>query len=141
YDIGSGNGFPGLIMAAMAPNRSFVMVDSDERKMEFIKHAATVLELKNVRFFVGRVESLPKGSVQAGVTRGFASLSGAILPCRGPFAVGSEFYHLKSSSWGREVAEIPTQACSMWAPKLVRNYRIPESSIEMAVVLTSRLTE
>lgn len=45
-DLGSGGGFPGLVIAAMlSPGRSMHLVESDRRKCAFLQHAATALEL------------------------------------------------------------------------------------------------
>ena len=48
YDIGSGNGFPGLIYAVLYPEQSIVLVDSDQRKCEFLRHVMARLGLRRV---------------------------------------------------------------------------------------------
>ncbi|MEQ1723025.1 MAG: RsmG family class I SAM-dependent methyltransferase, partial [Pseudobdellovibrio sp.] len=40
YDLGSGNGFPGLVYAILYPDQKMILMDSDERKCEFLKHMA-----------------------------------------------------------------------------------------------------
>jgi len=48
-DIGSGGGFPGLVLSAMAkalaPRRRHVLVESDKRKATFLREVARQLEL------------------------------------------------------------------------------------------------
>ena len=46
FDIGSGNGFPGLLMAILDPGHEYNLVESDARKCEFLKHCYHRLELK-----------------------------------------------------------------------------------------------
>lgn len=55
WDIGSGAGLPGLVLAVLAPERHFVLVEPVGKKVAFLEHAAGVLGLKNVGIVHGRV--------------------------------------------------------------------------------------
>lgn len=136
HDIGSGNGMPGLVMAILDPSRKFYLVESDSRKCEFLKHAAMRLKLQNVEVLNKRLEELPEDSIKCAVSRGFASISKAILAARKPCASGCTYYHLKSDSWSREFGEIPVQILSHWKPAFLKSYRLPDSDIDLAVVYT-----
>jgi len=48
-DIGSGAGFPGLVLAALHPERPVTLVESRERKAAFLAEAARELGLPRVR--------------------------------------------------------------------------------------------
>jgi len=60
-DIGSGGGFPGIVAAILskdiAPERRFILVDSDQRKCAFLRTAARELQL-NVTVKAERVEKM-----------------------------------------------------------------------------------
>jgi 16S rRNA (guanine527-N7)-methyltransferase len=56
FDIGSGNGVPGVVMAAMDPERMFYCVDSNSRKSEAIRHFADRMGLKNIKVYNARIE-------------------------------------------------------------------------------------
>lgn len=47
-DVGTGAGFPGLPLAICEPQRQFVLLDSNNKKIMFVQHAATMLQLGNV---------------------------------------------------------------------------------------------
>jgi len=47
-DVGTGPGFPGLPLAIVEPNREFTLLDSNNRKIQFVRHAAGLLGLDNV---------------------------------------------------------------------------------------------
>jgi 16S rRNA (guanine527-N7)-methyltransferase len=47
-DIGTGAGFPGLPLAIAAPQRRFVLLDSNGKKIRFVAHAVRTLGLRNV---------------------------------------------------------------------------------------------
>ena len=138
YDIGSGNGLPGLIFAIMDPTREYSLVESDSRKAEFLKHVADTLKLKNVKVVVARFESLKSLGITCAVSRGFANISKTVLTCNKLFDAGSKFYHLKGSGWSSEVAEIPSQLISVWSPELVGEYVLPVSQARRAVVGTQK---
>ena len=141
YDFGSGNGFPGLIFAIMAPKTKVHLVELDQRKAEFLKHCITTLGLANVDVLIRAVESLPPGSVKFAIARGFASITKVLLNTRKIFVKGGRMYHLKSEEWASEVAQIPTQLCSYWTPALVGDYRLPVGEVRFAIVKTEKIAD
>jgi 16S rRNA (guanine527-N7)-methyltransferase len=139
YDFGSGNGFPGVIMAMMMPKIKFHLVDVDPRKGEFLKHMIQAMELKNADCLIRNVEALPPGSIQCAVSRDFAPLSKAMLMSRKQFPVGGIYYHLKGEEWATEIADIPTQLCSYWQPSLLGEYKLPVGEVKFAIVKTEKI--
>ncbi len=138
YDIGSGNGVPGIIMACLAADRTIRLVDSDARKIEFLKHCIGRLGLKNCTATQVRVEDLAEASIQCCMSRGLASVSKTILMLRKPSAPGCEVFHLKGDSWASEVAEIPSQILASWEPKHVADYSLPAGSTKYTIIVTLR---
>jgi 16S rRNA (guanine527-N7)-methyltransferase len=47
-DVGTGAGFPGLILALFNPDKSFVLVDGVSKKISFLQEMIGKLNLKNV---------------------------------------------------------------------------------------------
>ncbi len=138
YDIGSGNGVPGLIMAILAPDRTFRLVDSDTRKIEFIKHCINKLGLKNCFATHARAEELGEGIMHCGVCRGFAPIGRALLMLRKVADKGCEFYHMKGETWAREVGQLPAQVLASWEPKFLGDYELPKGGAKLSVILTVR---
>ena len=139
YDFGSGNGFPGLIYALLNPNTQVVLVETDQKKCEFMGHMISTLGLKNATVENKSVEAYPEGSIQYGMARGFSNISRVLLIARKTMAKGGSFYHLKSEEWGMEVSEIPSQLCSIWSPSLVGEYKLPVGPVKFAVVKTEKI--
>lgn len=138
YDLGSGNGFPGLIFGILFPQVRVVLVDSDERKCEFLKHMVATLKLSNISILNINFEKMEPNSIQNCMARGLASISKAILLTRKIVRPNGVFYHVKSENWAAEVGEIPTQLCSVWTPALVSEYKLPVGSVRFAVVKTTK---
>ncbi len=141
YDFGSGNGFPGLVLALMAPAKKIVLVEMDQRKAEFLKHIILTLSIKNTSVLIRSIESLPDASVRCAVSRGLASISKAILMARKCFAVGGIFYQIKGEEWASEISEIPSQLCSFWQPGLVGEYKLPVGEVKFALVQTEKIKD
>jgi 16S rRNA (guanine527-N7)-methyltransferase len=60
-DIGSGAGFPGLVLAIAMPQARFDLLESVGRKCAFIERVAAQLELSNVRVVCSRAEEWGAG--------------------------------------------------------------------------------
>lgn len=73
-DLGTGAGFPGLVVAALQPERPVVLVDSRRLRTEWLQTAADALALSNVRVVLSRVEDLPSGPHAVISARAFAPL-------------------------------------------------------------------
>ena len=139
YDLGSGNGFPGLVYAIMNPDQKMVLMDSDERKSEFLKHVVDTLGLTNIVVQTKKIDLLPANTIEQAICRGFAPLPKALLTLRKCVKKGGVVYHLKSEEWALEVSQIPSQLCSLWQPFLDGEYKLPIGDIKMFVVKTAKL--
>ena len=56
-DVGCGAGLPGLILALMRPEWAFVLLDSNSKKVSFVRQVKIELGLKNVSVYCARVET------------------------------------------------------------------------------------
>ena len=73
YDIGSGAGFPGLVLAIMG-RKDLVLCEANKKKCAFLKEAKRKTN-SNVIIDNIRAESLPYGSANAVIARAVSSLS------------------------------------------------------------------
>ena len=76
-DVGTGAGFPGLVLAIFYPEKNFLLVDSVRKNIEFINEVIEKLGLENVKTSFERAEELIKGkreTFDAALRRGVANL-------------------------------------------------------------------
>jgi len=140
HDMGSGNGLPGLLAAALSPNRQFRLVDRDQRKMEFCKHLGATLMLTNVSYLCMDLKEIEESSVQFAISRGFASVSASMLAARRQFALGGRFFMMKGEGWSRELAEVQPQLFSLWRAEMVGQYALPDSVTEYVVISADKIS-
>ncbi|RRS30828.1 MAG: 16S rRNA methyltransferase [Epsilonproteobacteria bacterium (ex Lamellibrachia satsuma)] len=57
-DVGTGAGFPGLVLAIALPQTKVVLAEPLKKRVSFLKYAAIDLELKNVKVEAKRVEEV-----------------------------------------------------------------------------------
>lgn len=55
-DVGSGAGFPGLVLKAVRPAMRITLLEPRERRSAFLRHIIRILDLKNIQVVVARIE-------------------------------------------------------------------------------------
>lgn len=62
-DLGSGGGFPGLVIAALRPRVRVLLVEAQRRKASFLRAAVLHMGVRNARVLEGRVEDPALGEL------------------------------------------------------------------------------
>jgi len=73
-DLGTGPGLPGIPLAIAEPAREVLMVDSNGKKVRFLREAIRSLKLVNGRALQSRVEDV-EGTFECVTARAFATLA------------------------------------------------------------------
>lgn len=73
-DLGTGPGLPGIPLAIAQPGRQVLLVDSNGKKVRFLREAIRALKLEGVRAIQSRVEEV-NGQFDCVTARAFASLA------------------------------------------------------------------
>ena len=78
-DAGSRGGFTGIPLSILRPDLTVILVDSDRKKVSFLKHAIRNLGLKHIDAVHGRLEALGqqpeyRGTFDTVICRAFSSL-------------------------------------------------------------------
>jgi len=100
-DLGSGPGFPGLVIAALCPNMPVVLVESRARRVDFLNRAIQALGLAKCRVEGQRLEKVAAFEARAISARAFAPLP-KLLELSAPFSTRRTVYVLPK---GRSAAQ------------------------------------
>ncbi len=74
-DIGTGPGLPGLILALAQPEKHWTLLDSNQKKIRFLRHVVAELNINNVELVHGRIEAFkPTKDFDTIICRAFAPL-------------------------------------------------------------------
>lgn len=113
-DLGTGAGFPGLVIAAMRPQAMVVLVESRKKRVDWLERAAAQLGLTNCRVEGRRlehVESFPAAVISA---RAFAPLV-KLLALSARFSTQDTLWLLpKGRSAVQEVASLSPVAAPLF---------------------------
>tara|TARA_R110002049_G_scaffold20717_32_gene76107 strand:+ start:9366 stop:10004 length:639 start_codon:yes stop_codon:yes gene_type:complete len=127
-DVGTGAGFPGLPLAIVEPERTFHLVDSNNKKVMFVQHVAALLALDNVTAVKARTEGYAPGQCfDTVIARAVATLP-RLLEIAGHH-VGEDgvFVALKGKRPTEEIEAIPPgwvhEVVELFVPGLERGSR------------------
>jgi len=137
-DVGTGAGFPGLPLALVDPGRHFTLIDSNNKKVRFVSHAARTLGLTNVTAVHARAEAPQEGKpFDTVVARAFAALPELlekVSPLCGP---ETRVLAMKGKRPDDEVAGVPAS----WRVIDIRPLTVPGLDEERHVVILQRATD
>ncbi len=107
-DVGTGAGLPGIPLALVCPDRHFTLIESSQKKCQFLLQAVLALGLKNVDICNARVESYkPEQKFDTIISRAFSSLQ-MMLDLTPPLcAQGRQFLAMKGAHPETEISMIP----------------------------------
>ncbi|MFH1690755.1 MAG: 16S rRNA (guanine(527)-N(7))-methyltransferase RsmG [Candidatus Eisenbacteria bacterium] len=105
-DLGSGAGFPGVVVAILRPAASVTLVDSRRSKVVFLKDVKRRLGLENVTVVHGRLEDL-EDEVEFGlaVARALGNTEAVLAACLRLLAPGGRLVFFKGPLWGDEARQ------------------------------------
>jgi 16S rRNA (guanine527-N7)-methyltransferase len=134
-DLGSGGGFPGLVVAAILhetrPDCRVVLVESDKRKAVFLHEAARKMGVE-ADVLVDRIESVPPLAAQTVSARALAPLSALCSLARRHLQPGGTALFMKGA---RYTGELDDARAAGWRFDLVIH---PSTTDPAAAILEMR---
>ena len=110
-DVGSGGGQPGIPLAIARPDLEVTLLDSNGKKVAFLKQAVIELGLKNVQVISARVEDYrPEAFFAAITSRAFAELADFVELTKHLLAPSGEWLAMKGQRPDAEIAKLPAGA-------------------------------
>lgn len=142
-DIGTGAGFPGMVLAIFNPDIEFTLMDSIGKKTKFLELVKEELELDNVTVATSRAEDYinneNRETYDLGLCRGVSKL-GTILEYIIPFLkVNGEFLSQKMEGTGEEIEA--KNALNILQSKIIEiyNLQLPFSKDSRMVIKIAKI--
>ena len=145
-DIGTGAGFPGLVLAIMLPDTKAVLVDSVGKKVAFVRAAAVKLGLKGVKAITGRAEDLAKDPEHRekygfAVSRGVSSIATSAEYCIPFLRKGGIFVAMKGPGAEDEIDDGKAAFFALGAKlREMRRITLPLEQGERVLVVADKLS-
>jgi len=121
-DVGTGAGFPGLVLAIVLPQSEVVLAEPLKKRVAFLKYAALELELKHVKVEAKRVECIEHDSFAMISSRAVTNTKLLLDLTSGISDKKTEYLFYKGSRVFDEVAQVEGDLSYDIIHKNQRNY-------------------
>ncbi|MDE2154730.1 MAG: 16S rRNA (guanine(527)-N(7))-methyltransferase RsmG [Xanthomonadaceae bacterium] len=132
-DLGTGPGLPGIPLAIAVPGREILLVDSNGKKVRFLREAIRALKLDGVRAVQSRVEDV-QGQFDCITARAFASLADMLAWGGHLLAPGGVWLAMKGKLPDDELPGIPPG----FEVRAVHALTVPELPAERHLLVLAR---
>lgn len=106
-DVGTGAGFPALVLAIAQPQLQVDLLDSNSKKTRFLRQMVAELQLKNVCVHHARVEQAQLAKQQQIISRAFSSLADFCQWCEHLLAFEGVLLAMKGQYPHAEIENLP----------------------------------
>lgn len=144
-DVGTGAGLPGIPLKICRSEKEIILVESQEKKVRFLREVIARLELKNIEAVCARAEDLGRKtsyreSSDGVVARAVAALEVAAEYCLPLIRTGGCFLAMKGPRAGEEIAA-SERAIEVLGGKIVEkiNLRLPLTGDERNLLLIEKV--
>lgn len=105
-DVGTGGGLPGFVLAVTKPELQVTLLDSNGKKIRFLRQAIAELSVSNAVAVQSRVEDFVEG-FDVVTSRAFATLADMVEGSEQLLKPGGEFLAMKGVRPDEEIAALP----------------------------------
>ena len=137
-DIGTGAGFPGLVLKILLPESKVLLVDSLDKRVRFLQEVCEELDLKDITCMHSRAEELPKeyrGSFDLVTSRAVARMRVLSELCLPYVRQGGAFIAMKGPDCSEEIQEAANAIRKLGGkPAKIIDYTIPDCDVTHSLV-------
>ena len=140
-DVGTGAGFPGIPLKILFPHLKITLLDSLQKRVQFLRTIANELQLEQIEVVHGRAEDLGRNKeyreqFDLCVSRAVANLSVLLEYCVPFIKVRGTFISYKAENIEEEVERAKTAIDILHCePAQVRKIHLPNSALTRSFVL------
>ena len=145
-DVGTGAGFPGLVLKILVPSLNVTLLDSLNKRLDWLEETRGALELEGVRAVHARAEEQAhvkgfRDSFDLAAARAVADLRLLCELCLPYVKTGGRFLAMKSANCGREL-EDAARAVKLLGGRVadVKDYPLPGTEITHRLIIIEKLS-
>ena len=139
-DVGTGGGFPGLVLKILEPSIQLTLLDTLGKRMDWLEEVSGELGLTGVTFVKGRAEEFShkkdfRDSYDLAVSRALASMPMLAELCLPYVKVGGMFMAMKSNKTDEEIEAAEKIIHTLGGDKpFVMDYKLPDTDVFHRIV-------
>ncbi len=142
-DLGTGAGFPGLVIKTVRPELALLLVEARMKKVAFLRHVIRNLKLRKVETMAVHLERSPSPAMASShpliISRAFASVISFLDLVEGYSPPGGKVLCMKGPRAEAELEEWErTRPNSPFTLEHINHYRLPFSGSERVLVIFSK---
>lgn len=142
-DVGTGAGFPGLVIKIMRPDIEVVLLDSLKKRLNFLDAVISDLGLSGISTLHGRAEELGhmdkhRERYQTVTARGVAAMSVLFELCLPLVSVGGVMLAMKGPMAAQELSDAAKAEKVLGGESKVVEAQIPESDMTRHIIMTRK---
>lgn len=144
-DVGTGAGFPGIVLKIVYPQLSVVLLDSLNKRVNFLKEVIAELNLSDISAVHGRAEDIARDKAYREqfdlcVSRAVANMSSLSEYCLPFVKTGGRFIPYKADGCDEEVKSA-AKAVNTLGGKIekIDSYVIPETDICRKFIIVNKI--
>lgn len=146
-DVGTGAGFPGLVLKIAKPEIELTLLDSLNKRITFLKSVSEEMGLDGIEFVHSRAEdggqnAMYRGKFDTVVSRAVANMATLSEWCIPFLKVGGRLLALKGPSAGEELKNAK-RAISILGGEIedVREVKIPFTDLEHKIIIIKKVRQ
>ncbi len=145
-DVGTGAGFPGLVLKIAKPEISLTLLDSLNKRITFLKEVSSALNLDGIEFVHARAEDRARGALRAKfdtvVSRAVANMTALSELCIPYLKIGGYFLALKGPLADEELDNAKRAIHILGGEvKEVANVKIPYSDLSHKIIIVKKVRQ
>lgn len=106
-DVGTGAGLPGMILALAQPEKHWTLLDSNQKKVRFLRHVKVELNIDNVEIVQARVEEFkPDQAFDTVICRAVAPLTRLLEQTKHLITQDNQLLAMKGKQFSDELDEL-----------------------------------
>lgn len=144
-DIGTGAGFPGIPLAIVNDSSSFTLVDSLNKRINFLNEVTNNIELKNVTTIHNRAEEFGNNKqyremYDIAVSRAVARLNILVEYLLPAVKIGGKCICMKGSDVQEEIVE-SKKAIELLGGKIekIEEFYLPDTNIKRTIIIINKI--
>ena len=120
-DVGSGAGFPGLVLAIVSKKDFQIdLIEPSRKRAEFLNHCAARINIQNKVTVKNQV--FGPTNKKAILFKAFLPLKETLKKAKKYLSKGAYTYHFKSEGWQKEWGRVSEKEKTSWSLKVLADY-------------------